>query len=244
MASFQLRNDSGSDILLADMGLPISASSSLSFDTADDFFNTIVYSENLKTNVSASDIVVVYNSADLSIVDALKFLSFQNEYIDAVEESSLGGSWTISATSPQSPSDGEGWFNTTDHILYAWDNSRSKWLSTARLLETLSKGGSCDNAYLSVNDITNTDVAGLFLPRDATLTGVEIKASSGNTNKLCYLGIDYSVITSFYIPNYSVSVSNLNVDLDKGEIAQIWVSGAGSAINDVAARIEFAWRSI
>ena len=239
MATFSLRNDSASEILLADVGLPISASTALDFNTDDTFFDRLCDSDDLRTNINSQDVVVVYDSSDLSVQDGLDFFDIENKYLD--EDSDLGG-WINSATAPPSPSDCDAWFNTNDHILYIYDGSRSKWLS-APLMETVSKAGSVDNAYLSVNDITHSDVAGLFLPRDATLTGVEIKASGGNSNKLCYFGIDYSLVQSFYIVNHAVSLNNLDIDLDKGSIAQILVSGTGTPINDVAARIEFKWRS-
>ena len=241
MATFSLRNDSASEILLADMGLPISASESLSFDTDQPFFDTICNSDDLRTEISSGDIVLVYDSSDLSVSDALDFLTIENKYLDESNDSA-GGGWTVAATPPSSPSNGDGWLNTGDGILYTWDSAKSKWLSATRQVVTLSRSGSVDNSYLYGGVVTDSDISGVFLPRDATVTAVEIKAVSGNSNKGFSFEIDYTWLLDFYVVNHAYSNTALDYDLDKGEVFQIYAWGSGSAINNVIARVEFAWR--
>tara|TARA_R110002020_G_scaffold47968_2_gene137151 strand:+ start:1626 stop:3038 length:1413 start_codon:yes stop_codon:yes gene_type:complete len=57
-----------------------------------------------------------------------------------------------SGSPPSTPSDGDLWFDTTEKILFYWDNGRSKWLSVHLESFTFSRSGSnSDNSWLRMS---------------------------------------------------------------------------------------------
>ena len=157
-------------------------------------------------------------------------------YVDA---QSTG--WTIGATPPASPSEGIGWYNTGDDILYTYIGS--KWLSAALHNRTVAFNGNADNSYLT--EIGVSDSAhdhGVICCHDITITSICLHAVSGNTSKGASFEIDYIWQEDFTITNYEYVDTALDYDIDTGENFQVYIWGAGIPIESPVADIGFRFR--
>ena len=236
--SIILKNISGGSLEIADLGITIAVSGQR--DLLENFTKAeISGSVDLYNAIDAADAIINDGSDDLNETDSLAAVTLESKYEDESNDPAGNGGWIVSATAPSSPSNGDGWYNTNDGIVYAWNGS--KWLSIDTKTVHMDRS-SFDNSYLNVGTLTNSDITGVILPRDATITGIVIKALSGNSNKGCSFEIDYNWLVDFYIVNYNYLNTSLDYDLDQGEFFQVYAWSTGTALNDVTATVEYKWR--
>lgn len=150
--------------------------------------------------------------------------------------------WVVQAAAPTSPSDGDGWYRTTDKILYLYDASRSKWLS-APFMFVLNRYLGADNSYFRAGEVRDDRAAGAMFHRDATLVGVSIIASDGNANKRVDIEVDGTSVENFQVVDYEYTDDALDVDLDIGELLQVFAASAGTSLQNPVCNLEFAWRA-
>jgi hypothetical protein len=181
-------------------------------------------------------------SNDTTLADASATALVTEYAIKAYVDAQSGGSgWSIGATPPSSPSEGIGWYNTGDGILYAYTGA--KWLSAALHYRTIAYDGNADNNYLTAAAVADpTNDQGVICCHDITITSICLHASSGNASKGASLEIDYIWQEDFTITNYAYTDTTLDYDIDIGENFQVYIWGAGTPIKSPVATIGFRLR--
>jgi hypothetical protein len=236
MGEFIIKNNSGDDIIIKDVGLFIEKNETILLTTEEYFFYKLCKSSDINSLVLSSKIIINDLTNDLDPMDALNFLIIQNKFEDGKEEI------VSSNISPIPVYDGKPWYNTLDNTLYLWDPYRNKWLSSSSILVTLNRSGNVDNDYLNIGNVSRSDITGAFFNRNSTLIGMSIKSYGGNNNKGGSIEIDYNNILDFFVVNYKYYNNQLNIDLNSDHVLQIYFWSTGSALQDVIAHLEFRWR--
>jgi hypothetical protein len=153
-----------------------------------------------------ADTVHTHVEADITNLD--KYTQAEvNALIAAINEG-----WVISATAPSSPTDGLGWYNTSNGLLYIWNNDFAKWLSVDREVFVFNRGGSVENGYLKIGDALGAGV-GYPLIRDGTIVGVVASATGGYTDKEFQIMDDGTPVLTFNLSNFEYKNSGLDIDL-------------------------------
>jgi len=173
------------------------------------------------------------------------YISFDGSTAEVytTEDPPSGGGWAVGATPPVSPSDGDGWYNTGDNILYVYDGSRSKWLSSSDVVVTLARNGLINNGtYAYSGLVKNSSCAGATFPRDATLCGMYIKTRNATATFAFSYEINLSNEWSDTISSAGeYSDDTLDTDLDEGDRANIYFSGSDTQ-RDAVCHLVFRWR--
>jgi len=131
-------------------------------------------------------------------------------------------------------------------VLLFFDNSRSKFLSASR--QTYKFGVKHRNVassrWLNIIDGIPTNVTGYKIPRNATITSITIQCSNntGTTNFIVRKNDNPATIYSSSLSTSSNSVDNLNVDIDKDDWLQIFMSVTSGAVDFPLLVLELAWR--
>jgi len=126
-------------------------------------------------------------------------------------------------------------------ILYAYDATRSKWLSVDRAtyMATRNNAGAT-NVYLRVGEGIATSKTGVRMLRDGTITGL-FAQTNGAESWTFEVRRSGSVIASLVISAASGDqATDTNVDVSQGDEIQFYCNG--TAISYPVAGIEVAWR--
>ncbi len=136
---------------------------------------------------------------------------------------------------------------TYNGILYHYDSSRSKWLSYSRQL--IGFGIHHKNIshpqFMKMSGGVNSRVSGYSLVREAVITSVTIQTKSISANcdfKLQKNGTGLDVTTFNLTGVSSLSLDNLNIDLNKDDWIQMLASPVVGITNYPELLIELAWR--
>jgi len=130
-----------------------------------------------------------------------------------------------------------------DGELYAYDATRSKWLSVHR--NNVSFGlRRADSRYLMTSDNFSNRFNGFLINKDACIVSVFARAASGNINKSFQIRRNANVSS---LGTYSLSAGNyldnsLNINLNAGEYVQVFADGVNGAANDFTVQLEIAYR--
>jgi hypothetical protein len=142
-----------------------------------------------------------------------------------------------SATTPTGTTDGQ-LFIGDDGILYAYDNTRAKWLSVDRTLLNWE-------SLLTAANAVYIGASGVRMTRDATITSITVQSGS-------VLGTDWSIevrkngltgnilnlgISSTQAGNHN---NNINIDVNEGDYLRVYCNGLLVVMPQ--ALIEIAWR--
>lgn len=122
------------------------------------------------------------------------------------------------------------------------DPGRGKTLSISRsIVRAGDFGQNISDRYLSMDDIPSMNKQGFLLPRPATLTGLWAKSRStgGWIAEVRRNGVELTV-AGISVSGGSGENSNINIDLDEGDVLQIYASGMNVEFPLVKA--EIAWR--
>jgi len=133
-------------------------------------------------------------------------------------------------------------FMGTDGILYAYDDSRSKWLSVDRNEISWARNYSLTtNEYLRAHSSPSSN-NGYRMIRDATITAIAAQTNASGSWSLLILKNDGVVSIAFITLSSETGkhATNINVDVDEGDFIQAYC--LGSNINHPLGSIEFAWR--
>lgn len=241
MATIILKNTSGGDLYLEDFGFELLTSAERTV-TGNFSLETICGSDELKTLVNDGDITINNGTSDLSVSDGLAAIKIETQYEDEDNDPTPSG-WIVSATAPSSPSDGDGWFNTSHGELYLYDATRSKWLSAARLTVTLTRKGRLKNKYAVNGRVGNDEAVGAKFPRNTTLVGIAVTS----TNPASSFGVAYETNYTNEFDFYLNSSGNyladdLNTNLPAGDRGNIYFWGSGNN-RDAVVHLIYAWRA-
>jgi len=132
--------------------------------------------------------------------------------------------------------------DVVDGVPMFYDPNRDKNLSFARpIVEAGAHGLNITNRYLKMEDVPSAGEQGFLLPRKATITGMWAKSRSiGNWSlEVRRNGVLLSM-ANVSIVNGEGSNSNIDIDLNAGDVLQIFA--VGTAIAHPIAKVEIAWR--
>jgi hypothetical protein len=186
----------------------------------------------IKSTPASSDILLIEDSADSFAKKKIKIGSINDT------------SWSIGATPPGSPTNGVGWYNTVDSILYVYDSSRTKWLSTARFQVSFGRSGNADGQFLRAPGDVESAGSGYLLPRNAAIIGIAAFATGGQVNKAFDIYIGGVSVASYALSTHSYYNSSLNINVNLGSQIGLWVSADGAGITDLVVVLEMAWRNV
>lgn len=164
-----------------------------------------------------ADTVHTHVEADITNLD--KYTQAEvNALIAAINEG-----WVISATAPSSPTDGLGWYNTSNGLLYIWNNDFAKWLSVDREVFVFNRGGSVENGYLKIGEALDSN-AGYPLIRNGTIVGIVANATGGHSDKEFQIQDNGTPVHTFNLTNYNYKNSGLDIDLTINSIIQTFAT--------------------
>lgn len=132
-----------------------------------------------------------------------------------------------------------------DGLVYIDDPTRGgKRLSIDRQVVLYSTDGAVDGTYLRAGNVINS-FAGWIIPRDGTITAATYGYISGAATKDFLIRINNATtLNTTNVPSTPATIdSGLDIDVDAGDVLQIFISATGAAINDAFATIEVAWRA-
>jgi len=112
-------------------------------------------------------------------------------------------------TSPHgSPSDGDLFFDTADHVLYSYDSTRAKWLGPMEQILFGRNGSVSDDSWLKQagNVIADGAASGPWLPFDYTIVGYSWTCASapGTGTSICSVERGTTQLFTFDISNGGV----------------------------------------
>ena len=127
-------------------------------------------------------------------------------------------------------------------ILYAYDGTRSKWLSVDQPVCSFQARNGAGN-YLSTG--THADVkAGWSAVRDGTIVGISAAGGSGNQTKSFSIRKNGSAtdIATFTLSSGVYTSSNNDIDFSASDIIQVYCSADGAPIKSLRVNLIVAWR--
>lgn len=175
-----------------------------------------------------TDLLLKYNSSTTSYLPATKYVGTNPPV--------LYGNSTL-------------WYSTTDNMLFAYDSTRSKWLSIDRRTMDFTKSGNVTGqTYLRINgDAISSTTYGYLLSRPGVIIGYILSASSGDTSR--YLTMTYnsdSTTQTTWQLNFNSSLNSndltINKNIHNGKIVYATSSSTGSTLSDVFLEVIVAWR--
>lgn len=153
--------------------------------------------------------------------------------------------YTISNTPPVSANVGYQWYNTVDNILYIKDNNRNKWLSTDKQTLSFGKKGLTNNQYLRYfGGVIPSNKNSLRVVRNACIVSLSAQFHNLGTGTF-YIRKNNTntTITSLDVINdYGNGDTNINIDVDEGDVLQCYFDSPSSSIKDPIITIELSWR--
>lgn len=125
-------------------------------------------------------------------------------------------------------------------ILYAYDATRTKWLSVDRATFVSGRRGASTNIYLRVPDTVASSVTGYRMLRDGTITGIWAQTESDGNDWTFEVHRNGSAIATLSVTTDGNQATNINVDVSQGDELQFYCNG--TAIPSPVGGIEVAWR--
>lgn len=242
-----VKNTSGGDLELEDFGIELIASAQRTL--SDEFeLVDIASSQQLRDLVSSGDITINDGTQDLSAADGLKAVTIESQYEDEANDPSPSG-WVVGSVAPGSPSDGDGWFNTGDKLLYLWDDLRGAWL-TSRWNTYFGYLWNAQNRYLFPSAYHNDPEGHVALIRPVTICAahVAINIRKAGITVQIQLQEDYVVRGSLPVDASTTGWKRypfpvLDIDFDAGSRMQMYCSATGRVV-DPFVTFECAWRYV
>lgn len=188
-------------------------------------------------NETKSDVVYYDNSITLipadNVQDAIGALKVQ---IDAFKIPK-------GPAFPPGPAEDADLFYRTDlSIMYQYDDSRGKWLSTTQM--TYDWGANnADGKYLNIHGAAAT-MSGYLMPRSGTILALTAKIASGNQTKDIEIRHNHDGTTplkTFTLTAGSYSSAVENIDFAVGDFLQAYVTSSGTPARDVVVVAVIAW---
>lgn len=216
--------------------------------------NTILSIDEGSAPVDRTDLII-QNGATLNLLDWAYAKGYDNatsgltstNVQDAIDE--LVGKveafkipkGTAFPTSP-APEDGDLFYRTDMSMIFSYDGTRGKWLSTTEMF--LDWGANVgDGKYLRIHGATATQT-GYLMPRNGTIVNITAKGASGNLSKAIEIRRNNSntALATFNLSSGSYSDSSSNIDFQVGDYIQAFASSTGSPVRDIVVLATVSWR--
>jgi len=127
-------------------------------------------------------------------------------------------------------------------VLYAYDGTRSKWLSVDRKMVWAGRNANATNLYLRTVDSVATSVSGYRALRSGTITGLVAQTGSNSTWTLEIRknGVTTPIASLSITTASGAQDATINVDFNAGDELEIFCNG--SAVPTPVGGAEIAWR--
>lgn len=127
--------------------------------------------------------------------------------------------------------------------LYAYDGTRSKWLSVTENIYHWSDS-SASGKIMQIGGALDIGL-GFKIPQNATVTKITVWSSGGNATKGFEIRKNGSTtpLKSFALASGSYVSTNDSIDINAGDVLQVYVSAAGTSVLDPVVSIYLKWRA-
>lgn len=127
--------------------------------------------------------------------------------------------------------------------LYSYDGARSKWLSVTENIYHWSDS-SASGKIMQIGGALDIGL-GFKIPQNATVTKVTVWSSGGNATKAFEVRKNGSTtpLKSFALASGSYVSTNDSIDINAGDVLQVYVSAAGTSVLDPVVSIYLKWRA-
>ncbi|MBQ4822267.1 hypothetical protein [Aquimarina sp. MMG016] len=148
-------------------------------------------------------------------------------------------------TTPTGANRGEFYVDNTDGLLYAYDQTRGKWLSVDRTMIGWGRNsGNASNEYLRQFNGAQSNNNGWRMIRDGTITAITVQSNNVDTFDIEIENNDNTTpIFTFTITNAEGGHNNtVNVDFNEGDFLQCFLPNVAGGVAFPQVLIEIAWR--
>ena len=130
-------------------------------------------------------------------------------------------------------------------LLWVYDSSRGKWLSSSRFNASAGEKGRVRDKYLRVYDSQVTNLSGWRVPRDGTITAIvaQTRQAYSWTLRVRKNGSDTNIASLVLNSEAGKHQTTLSVDVAAGDQIQLFAETAFGAIRDPLVWVEIAWRN-
>lgn len=127
--------------------------------------------------------------------------------------------------------------------LYSYDGTRSKWLSVTENIYHWSDS-SASGKILQIGGALDIGL-GYKIPQNATITKITVWSSGGNATKGFEIRKNGSTtpLKSFALAAGSYVSTNDSIDLNAGDVLQVYVSAVGTSVLDPVVSIYLKWKA-
>jgi hypothetical protein len=128
-------------------------------------------------------------------------------------------------------------------VVYTYDQSRAKYVSILRH-ELLFNSAAADGKFLSFGDVTTANV-GYLLKANAVITGISIMQDGGLATKSFKIIKNNNLAAPLDTVTLVASKYNnfaKNINLNAGDVLQIYADTSGAAAKSIVATIEYGYR--
>lgn len=137
------------------------------------------------------------------------------------------------------------WMDITSGIIYNYDDTRGKWLSTAKYIFEFARSGNADGIYLPL--LGDLSAAEDVYRAGKNLTIISLNCSIRDLQKNKPKGFEIHInghtIHEFFCNEQEVCYnSELNYDMSSSDRLQVFVVYDGNKAKNVVCRVETAWR--
>ena len=190
-------------------------------------------------NETKSDVVYYDNAVTLipadNVQDAIDNLKFE---IDAFKVPK-------GTVFPTPAEDADLFYRTDLSIMFQYDDSRNKWLSTTQMTYDFG-ANNADGKYLNIHGATAT-MTGYLMPRSGTIIAITAKIASGNQTKTIEVrrnNDSASPLTTFSLTAGSYSSVTTNIDFTTLDYLQAFVTSTGIPARDIVVVYTIAWSGV
>lgn len=175
------------------------------------------------------------------------------QYGHLAQDETVSGMWTFAPTTATDPSMvlsprgaapttnvADGALAIVDGILYAYDATRSKWLSVDRQKFMTARKGNATNIYMRVPDGVATSETGVRMLRDGTIVGLFAQTDGSETWTFEIRRLGVAIATLAIAAASGDQDDTVNIDVSQGDEIQFFCNG--TAVRSPVGGMEIAWR--
>jgi hypothetical protein len=126
-------------------------------------------------------------------------------------------------------------------ILWIYDSTREKWLSSNSVFLSAGKKGRAGNIYLRLNNEQSSTA--YRIPRDGTIVASSIQIRDKETCSLKIIKNDQIIYTLFVDDSTGNSDIIINVDINKDDLLRFYLGVPENFVRDPAVLVEILWRN-
>jgi len=133
-------------------------------------------------------------------------------------------------------------YKSENGILYQYDTTRTKWLSTETSALQWANNGATDGQMLQFGGNMANFNSGPRMPFDGTIVRITAQSSGGLATKGFAVGINGASSFTFNLSSNVYTDTTRNVNFSAGDYLGVYCLPAGVAVDDPAVTIWVKWR--